>query len=240
MIGAVKRFAKRRLIGLASRYLDMHVDPPRSIVELSHPLGLLRGLGVHCSGVIHVGANNGQEFDSYISEGVERAVYIEPVPEVFKQLEARVAGHRNHRAIMALCADREGEEVTFNVSSNSGLSSSMLDFGRHAEAYPDVTYVSQLKLRTTTLDRVIETLGPDFGPLDCLVLDVQGAEAKVIAGAERTLATCKAVFTEVSEGGLYRGGADMERVLADLKRHGFKLKALELNKRDWGNALLVR
>lgn len=236
-----KQALKRQLTRLACRHLGLYPDPPKRIAELGHPLGLMREFGLRCRGVVHVGANLGQEFDSYRRAGVESAVYIEPIPEIFAELEKRVSADPRHRAINALCTDRDGEEVDFHLASNQGQSSSIFEFGTHAGRHPHVTYVGKLKLRTTTLDRVIfETPTLDPRPLDCLVVDVQGAEAKVLAGAKRTLAQCHCVFTEVSEGGLYKGDAPLEQIVAMLKAEGFVLRVLDINIVGWGNALFVK
>ncbi len=237
----LKQQLKRQLTRLACRYLGLYPDPPKRIAELGHPLGLIREFGLRCRGVIHVGANRGEEFDSYRRAGLESVVYIEPIPEIFAQLQRRISADRRHKAINALCADRDGDDVDFHVASNGGHSSSIFEFGTHAARHPNVTYVSTLKLRTTTLDRIVfETPALDPRPLDCLVIDVQGAEAKVLAGGKRTLAQCRFLFIEVSEGGLYKGDAPVEEIVAMLKVEGFDLKSLDIHYTGWGNAFFVK
>ena len=237
----LKQRIKRQLTRLACRHLGLYADPPRRISELGHPLGLVREFGLRCRGVIHVGANLGQEFDSYRRAGLESAVYIEPIPEIFAELEKRVSADPRHHAINALCSDRDGEDVEFHVASNQGQSSSILELGTHAVRHPEVTYVGALRLRTATLDHIVfETPSLDPRPLNCLVMDVQGAEAKVLAGAKRTLAQCHSVFTEVSEGGLYEGDARWEEIVAMLKAEGFVLRCLDIHFLGWGNAFFVK
>ncbi len=65
------------------------------------------------------------------------------------------------------------------------------------------------------------------------------AEMKVVAGAARTFAQWRFVFTEINEGGFYRGDTPYDVRLAALKQHGFALKALGINRHRWGNAFLV-
>src|SRR5207302_2079774 len=179
-----------------------------------HPLSLIAGLGLSCRGVIHVGANLGQEFDAYRRAGLESAVYIEPIPEIFTKLQRRVSVEPHHVAVNALCSDRDDEAVEFHIASNQGQSSSILNLGSHASLHPSVRFVSSLAMRTTTLDRIIfESPFIDPRRLDCLVMDVQGAEGLVIAGANRTLANCRFVFAEVSDGGLYKGDASWHDIV---------------------------
>jgi FkbM family methyltransferase len=212
-----------------------------AVSALGHPLGLIKRLGQQCHGVIHVGANIGQEFDSYCRAGLASVVYIEPIPELFAKLKQRVSLAAGHHAVQALCTESEGEEVAFYVASNNGESSSIFPFGSHADRHPHVTYQATLRLRTTTLDRIVfETPGIRHDLLDCLVIDVQGAEAKVLAGGTRTLQLCRFVFVEISEGGLYRGDAPFQEIILMLTRAGFLLKSLDLNRHGWGNAFFVK
>lgn len=237
----LKQELKRHLTRLACQHLGLYPDPPKRVAELGHPLGLIREFGPRCRGVIHVGANLGQEFYSYCRAGLESAVYIEAIPEIFAELQKRISADPRHQAINALCTDREGDDVDFHLASNEGQSSSILEFGTHAARHPSVKYVGTLKLRTTTLDRIVfDTPSLDPRPLDCLVLDVQGAEAKVLAGGKRTLAQCRFVFAEVSEGGVYKGDAPVEEIITMLRAEGFHLKSLDIHRAGWGNAFFVK
>jgi FkbM family methyltransferase len=237
----LKTAIKRRLTRLACRYLQLYTDPPQLVSDMGNPIGLIKLLGLECRSVIHVGANIGQEFESYRRAGLESAVYVEPIPEIFAKLQARVSVDKRHHAINALCTDRVGDEVEFHVASNNGESSSILELGSHAVKHPEVGYVRTLKLRTTTLDHLIfETPSLDPRPFDCLVLDVQGAEAKVLAGAEQTLRQCRFVFAEVNDGGLYKGDATSEEIINMLKVRGFVLRSLDINRYGWGNAFFVK
>lgn len=237
----LKQEIKRRLRKLACRHLELYPNPPVRVSELHHPIGLISHLGLECRGVIHVGANQGQEFDSYRRAGLESVIYIEPIPQIFAKLKERISVDGRHHAFNALCTDREGDEVEFHVASNSGQSSSIFEFGSHAEHHPEVTYIGTLRLRTTTLDHIVFGT-PSLDPrlLDCLVLDVQGAEAKVLAGAKRTLGLCRFVFAEVGEGGVYRGDQPLEQIVDTLKAEGFVLKSLDINRYGWGNVFLVK
>jgi len=190
--------------------------------------------------VIHVGANYGQEFERYRIAGVERALYIEPIPTIFRELQAKLAVDPAHQAVMALCSDTDGQEVEFNVANNDGQSSSMYALGTHSEAHPEIAYTTVIRMQTTTLDRILFETDIDPSPFDCLVMDVQGAEAKVIAGATRTLAQCKVVFTEINDAELYKGGASMEQVFDLLRAQGFILKSMDTNAHGYGNALLIK
>ena len=107
-------------------------------------LRLLSDFGIQPKAVIHVGASEGQERGSYVASGVEKVVFVEPIPAVFEQLQANISGIPGFSAVHALCADRTGVSATLNVASNGGQSSSMLPLGKHAEIYPDIVYTSTI------------------------------------------------------------------------------------------------
>jgi FkbM family methyltransferase len=225
------------LAATASRRYNLRPDASWGCL----PLPLIAKAGMQCRGIIHVGANSGQEFEDYQAAGLDCVLYIEPIPAVFKELQQHVAGDPRHRAIQALCADRSGEEYEFNVASNAGESSSILAFSGHAEEHPNVRFESKIKLTSSTLDDIVfGTPGIDIASLDCLVIDVQGAEMKVIKGADRTLSHCRFLFCEVSVGGLYEGDTPYKEVVSVLEGYGYQLRSLDINQHGWGNAFLVK
>src|SRR5215471_3305957 len=70
-------------------------------------------------GVIHVGANEGQERDSYAQLGL-RVVWIEPIPEVFAALKARLNGYPTQSAFEYLVTDRDDSEHQLHIANNGG------------------------------------------------------------------------------------------------------------------------
>ena len=101
-------------------------------------------------GVIHVGANTGQERDLYDRYGLS-VLWVEPIPEIFATLRENIAGYRRQRAVQYLVTDRDGAEYTFHVASNNGASSSILDLKLHKEIWPEVSFTRELKLASVTL-----------------------------------------------------------------------------------------
>ena len=191
--------------------------------------------------LIHVGANSGRdEISIYKNSLAKTCLYIEPIPEVFQQLKSNLEGIPNHYPIQAVCSDVNDEEIIFNVASNSGRSSSIFDWGNHKNLYPKTEYVEQLKLQTKTLDTLVEQRFLDHH-FDLLVMDTQGAELKILMGSHKLLKNqLTYVFSEIGEDPLYEGGCTFEEVTAFLKLHGFRLKNMELNYKNWGNALYVK
>jgi hypothetical protein len=129
--------------------------------------------------------------------------------------------------------------VTFHVASNNGGSSSLLAPGRHAELYPWITFEKTLELVTERLDDLVAER-PEAATYNVLVLDVQGAELKVLNGAPELLSTVDAVFAEVSSEPLYEGGCTFLEVTNRLAEAGLVFRAAEMNAEGWGDAFYSR
>jgi hypothetical protein len=67
------------------------------------------------TGVIHVGANTGQERDFYASKGL-RVLWIEPIANLFEELRQNISAYANQHALCALITDREAEVTAFLTS----------------------------------------------------------------------------------------------------------------------------
>lgn len=191
-------------------------------------------------GIIHVGANEGQEFEAYQAANPSTVLWIEPISNVYEKLCSRISSDKSHYAVQHCCSDVNGEEVKFNVANLGGLSSSMLPLGESMkQSYPGISYVDSFKILTRTLDSILEEgfAGKRF---DLLVMDTQGAELKVLQGAHQLLKRVRYIYTEVSEDPLYEGGCTFEQIDSLLKVYGFKLKHIAINGKNWGDALYVK
>ncbi|MDP4025992.1 FkbM family methyltransferase [Methylobacterium sp. NEAU 140] len=195
--------------------------------------------GFFVNGILHVGANEGQERNDYEANGASPCLYVEPVADAFAILKANLAGMPFHKAIQAVCAERAGEEVLFNVASNGGQSSSLLGLGAHAEHHPDIVYTGVQRMVTTTVDAIVAEHGPGRVP-NLLVVDAQGADLRVLRGATQSLPEVDGVYVEVSDAPLYEGGCTLEEVTAFLKEFGLNPRWLQLNEAGHGEAFYCR
>ena len=194
---------------------------------------------VPITGLIHVGANRGSEYRSYCERTHGPLLYVEAIPEMAEHVRRILEPSRPHVMRQAVVSDVAGEAVTFHVASNNGGSSSLLAPGRHAELYPWITFDTTLELVTERLDDLVAER-PERETYNVLVLDVQGAELKVLRGALDLLASVDAVFTEVSSEPLYEGGCTFLEVTNLLARAGLVFRAAEMNAEGWGDAFYSR
>ena len=126
----------------------------------------------HCRGVVHVGANSGQERDAYKRHNLP-VVWIEAAPEPYKALIANLARYPKQRALNALVLDVDGRKCTFHIASNGG-SSSVLDLDLHKDIWPHVSFTHDINLVSTTLPSVLAEAQINLNDYDALVMDTQG------------------------------------------------------------------
>lgn len=173
------------------------------------------------SGVIHVGANTGQERHLYDAYGLH-VLWIEPIPEVFEKLQANIKAFPKQSAIQHLVSDCDDKEYQFHISSNDGLSSSMLDFKQHKDIWPDVDFTSTISLRSTTLTSLLQREQIDPSRYQALIMDTQGSELLVLTGAVPILSHLSFIKTEVADFESYAGGCQLSDIDSFMAEHGFK------------------
>jgi FkbM family methyltransferase len=173
--------------------------------------------------VIHVGANTGQEREIYARRNL-KVVWIEPIPEQFETLQKNIRSLPGQIAINALITDEDGKRYTFHVANNDGQSSSILDFQGHKDIWPDIHYVRDMEMKSSTLKTSLETWKVDPGRYDALVLDTQGSEMLVLQGAKDILRQFKFIKTEVADFESYRNCATVDQLCSYLESFGFRVK----------------
>jgi FkbM family methyltransferase len=167
------------------------------------------------TGLIHVGANLGQERRYYWLIGLD-VVWVEPIREIFEKLVDNLAGYPRQRAVNALLSSRSGESIEFQIANNNGASSSILDLQDHAVIFPDVSYVERRTLVSKTLKDLVEEEGVSPDHYQALTLDVEGAEQLILEGAGDLLSRFEYVKCEVADFPARAGTptvADLDRIL---------------------------
>jgi FkbM family methyltransferase len=173
------------------------------------------------SGVIHVGANTGQERDLYQKHGL-RVIWIEPIPEVFAALEANLEHFHGQRAVEGLVTDRDDAEYQFHVANNNGASSSILDLKEHKDIWPTVAYTKTIPLKSVTLASLLQRERLDPADYDALIMDAQGSELLVLKGAGPVLHNFKYIKTEVPDFESYAGCCQLIDIESFLTGRGYE------------------
>jgi FkbM family methyltransferase len=194
--------------------------------------------------LIQVGASGGQELEHFIDAGVTDAILIEPLDMPFSILQSRTAKLENYLPLKALIHSRNGVDVEFNIASNGGMSSSILEPETHLKMYPDVTFTEKQTMKGFRLDAILTYLFSEkkirSRVVEMLYLDVQGAELFVLKGAGELLEDVKYIWTEVGCGDGYRGGATYSEIIHFLAAYQFQMIFMECQLGGFGDALFVK
>jgi len=172
----------------------------------------------HITGLIHIGANTGQERNLYKKHGLN-VVWIEPIPEVYKKIKKE---YKKQKAIKALVTDKNNKEYKFNIANNGGASSSILKLEKHKDIWPDVFYEETILLNSVTLERLIEKENIKIKDYQALVLDTQGSELLVLEGSISVLKHFKYIATEVADFESYKDCCTLSDIKKFMKQHNFQ------------------
>ena len=173
------------------------------------------------TGVIHVGANLGQERELYKAYGLN-VIWIEPIKEVYDMLKALISSYPNQKAFRYLVADVDDKDHLFHISNKGGGASSIYDLAGHKELWPDVTYTETIALKSITLSSLVRNECVDMNEYDVLVLDTQGSELLVLKGATSLLPHIKYVRAEVADFEAYTGCCKLDEMDHSFKKVSFR------------------
>ncbi len=173
------------------------------------------------SGVIHIGANVGQEKEIYAAHNLD-VIWIEPIPEVFSQLKANLQDFPRQQAFQYLITDCDDKEYTFHIASNQGLSSSILELGLHKDVWSQIYYEKTILLKSIKLTSLVKKEGVKIDNYDALIMDTQGSELLVLKGAESLLSGFKFIKTEAADFEVYEGCCQIKDIADFLGKHGFR------------------
>jgi len=192
-------------------------------------------------GVLHIGANVGEEFPVYMELGITNQIWFEPNPKLYKILSDKVVVN-DTIATFEGCVGEENKDVVLHISSNSGQSSSIMELGTHAQVHPDVHYVEDITVPMVRLDTFKnENFDRIIKEVDFLNIDVQGYELNALKGMGDLLHKFKWAYLEVNKAELYVGCPLIEDLDAYLDGYGFvRVETYWAGNTNWGDALWVK
>jgi len=180
-------------------------------------------------GVIHIGANVGEEGEEYRSNGIKNIVWIEPLDFGFSQLK-KMEEQFGDKIFQCAISDKDGSAEM--LVTNNIVSSSLRNLGIHSHAFPSVVGVQVVPVTTYKLDTLIEKHSIDTSLYNLLVIDTQGTEDLVLIGAKNNLLKFDAILTEVNDYEVYEGCKTKMEIVDYLGNIGF---ALSLRANQEGN-----
>lgn len=197
--------------------------------------------GIAPNGVLHCGANEGQEADTYNNWRVKRVYWVEANPETYRELKSNLKYYHNQYPLLACLSNEDGKLVKFNISNNQSQSSSILELSHHKIIHPEVHYINEIELETVTIDTLFRRMELDYGMIDFMNLDLQGAELMALEGGTEFLKQIKCINTEVNKQETYSGCALIDELDLFLLQYGFeRVETGEWVADTWTDAFYLR
>lgn|GEM_PF-3992295 len=202
---------------------------------------VMEGFKVQPTGVVHVGANYGQEIGYYRKKRYSPVVLIEANPDLAAHLAQLTLNDSDYFAVNVAATDKDGP-VTLNITGNDQGSSLMpptpdaiAEFGEAFHVERTVTVAGR------RLDGLMAELKLPAQSFSLLHLDIQGAEAMALRGATGLLQHVQVVLSEINFMEHYEGCAQIEEVDDLLEAAGFTRVAIDCTySASWGDGLYVR
>lgn len=195
------------------------------------------------TGVLHVGANLGEEAPVYHELGIKKVIWIEANPHLMPRLTENIRKYTGQHAFNFAAGEEDFVDVTLHISNNAGQSSSLLELGTHKVAHPEVHYIEDVTVKMHRIDRFFGTRSADLGIHDCdfLSMDIQGFELPALRGMGESLKHFTSVYLEVNKAELYKGCALVEDIDLYLLGYGFKrVETIWAGNTNWGDALYIK
>ena len=229
----------RLVAKIISQFNVYNFIPPYSYTQNIVENNLAEYLGVSSKNIkkiVIVGGYLGNEIPTLLKNypNVKISVY-EPSHRYFSRLQKRFLGNKSVLIRPVAVSALKGE-VDFYETNLRG-SGSILELGSLAKESYGARQKERFEVQAVTLD---DDLPREH--IDCLWIDVQGAELHVLAGARNVLTRSSSIFIEVSKHpDLYKGGATMGELEKILFEAGFTYTALGLDRSNQtGNAFFTK
>lgn len=218
----IKKIVKKtvRAFGFDLRYFSPGSDSLHEICQLmqqvTHPV------------IFDVGAHHGQTARAFSKSFPRAALYcFEPFPDSFAELKKNSINYPAATLEPFGFSDNRGQhEFHSNVSS---ATNSLLQLDSQAAVIwgnSVLTPVSKVSCDFETIDEYLGRKG--IQKIDLLKMDVQGAEYKVLKGAELSLRAerIRNIYMEIITGETYSGQLRFEEYLSLMDSYGFRLQGL--------------
>lgn len=189
------------------------------------------------SGIIHVGAHTGQEYDEYLGNfGEVETYWFEPIPIIFDQLKSNLSGKPKTKLYNFALGENDFIADIYLDNGNNHQSSSLLKPKDVVSQYPNIKFSEddKAKVMVSRLD--------NFNIVGCnmIVLDTQGYELSALKGSTETLKGIDYLFTEFNSIEMYAGCPNLEELdnfLAPFNLHRVQTWHTPDN---WGDAFYIK
>ncbi len=176
---------------------------------------------------LQLGANDGISLDPYrefilASRGV--GVLVEPLPWLAAQLRQNYR-HRKNLFFETLAVAYDGQNLILHVPESEERSA-VASLDREHLSRHGVAGMRELEVPATTVEALLEKYG--LSSVDCLFLDVEGAEAQILLGMDYRRAGAWLIAFEIAHlGDLH------EAVAAKLRANGYRVEEFGMDAIAW-------
>jgi FkbM family methyltransferase len=195
-------------------YANMH-DPVEAHVEW------LTTSGYQIRGIIHIGANDGQELAWYVTKNYRPILAFEPHPQAFEELKKR---YWNHALIWNLALGSETGKTRLFVPEDGDTekSSKYKAIPTEGHEWTSVPVNNSVEVPLIRFDVWAYKGGIDLTPFNVVVIDVQGMELEVLQGFGIYLRMFDFLVVECSRVPVYDGEASAQQVIDWLDQADFE------------------
>lgn len=206
---------------------------------------LKRKFNLEFSGIIHIGANLGQELDLYNYLKIKDLLLFEPIPEIHTILLQRLENYKKYFNIKSynIALGNDNKCVEMFISDNDGQSSSVLSPNVHLTIHPEVHFFQQ-KIIVPMMK--LDDIYFNREKFNTIVIDVQGFELEVFKGSVETLSNIEYIYTEVNKDFVYSENGLVDEIDDFLITFGFKRVETfwpyqsNVGELPWGDALYIK
>lgn len=184
------------------------------------------------NGVLHIGANNGGEYNTYKLLAIEPIIMIEALPHIFEELKQNVG--EECTLIQTAIGNIEGNIEMYVETGTKNGSSSVLKPKVHLQQYPHIHFDSLVNVPITKVDSL------DIPKVNFINIDIQGYELEALKGAKDYLQSVDYIMCEVNKEELYEGCARVEEIDTYLTSYGFERVETDWAGWSWGDAFYIK
>jgi len=191
--------------------------------------------------IIEAGVCDGLDTDFFAKSFPNGKIYgFEPIPDLFNQ--ALSLNKKRSNVVLNQLALGESTEIKkIYVSDRFGKkwgSSSILKPKDHLTFHKEITFNSELEVKTVNLDEWCENTG--INRVDLMWLDLQGMEPLVIKSSPKIISNTKYVYSEVSLTETYENVIIYDEFKDYMISIGFDIVFEDLPWQDAGNVLFQK
>lgn len=194
---------------------------------------------MNITGVVHIGAHYGQEFQTYVDNKIENLIFFEPVPSTFEVLKQNLNGKAT---LVNKALGNENKKIEMNIeTANNGQSSSILTPNIHLKQYPHIQFNTKIEVDMVRLDDFFSNyFSGSTHSFNLINIDVQGYELEVFKGSVNFLSNVDYIITEVNRDEVYNGCAKIEELDSFLASYGFNRVETTWDGITWGDAFYLK